>query len=378
MTDGGATFTVTFMPPTSLRADGPEPPSRLACRQAHPTFDAPPTPGPLAPAYPVDARPPGSALPAAATTRSRCPRRDRRAHHRPRLPGGHSTRGVAAARPAGPGPHGYLRIGDRERQLVADELRAHFTAGRIDIDEFSSRLGEVWAATTATDLWTTLRQLPPVPGQPRPWDVPRAGWSGGPTWPHRRPPPRRGIAHGVARAHLRTYVTVAAILVAIWLLTTPDGYFWPAWPLLFWGWFVFIHQRLTWKWEEHRRARRAEALPGLAGLKLGPGGPDPPSVAPSRLGCGAVVGHQRLGDQQDQHEGLASGRQQRGVGPAGLDEPGEPHRARRQVAEERGRRQRAARPGGAAVAAGQDQQPTKADSAASATNAGPTTPGACR
>jgi len=227
MTDDGATFTVTSMPPTSLRADGPEPSSRLACRQAHPTFGGAPAYPTNAPAYPTNA--PAGWPPSPA-----------------------------------PGPDGYLRIGDRERQLVADELRTHFTAGRIDIDEFSSRLGEVWAATTATDLWTTLRQLPPVPGQPRPWDVPRAGWSEGPTWPTDSPPPRHGIAHGVARAHLRTYLTVAAILVAIWLLTTPNGYFWPAWPLLFWGWFVFLHQRLTRRWEEHRARRR----------RIRPGGPE--------------------------------------------------------------------------------------------------------
>jgi hypothetical protein len=222
MTDGGASFTVITMPPTSQRADGPEPRPRLACRQAHPTFGGPP-------AYPVGTPP------------------------------------AAWPPPPGPGPDANLRIGDHERQLVADELRTHFTAGRIDIDEFSSRLGEVWAATTATELWTTLRQLPPVPGQPRPWDVPRAGWSDGPTWTTDPPPPRHGIAHGMARAHLRTYLTVAAILVAVWLLTTPGGYFWPAWPLLFWGWFVFLHHRTTRRWEEHR-ARRARSIP--------PGGPD--------------------------------------------------------------------------------------------------------
>jgi uncharacterized protein DUF1707/2TM domain-containing protein len=239
MTAGAATFSVTSMPPTSLRADGSEPTSRLTCRQAHPTFGGPPAypagnagPPVDAPAYPVDrASYPSSGYPMGAPPAGWPPR------------------------PA-PGPDGDLRIGDRERQMVADELRTHFTAGRIDIDEFSSRLGEVWAATTATDLWTALRQLPPVPGQPRPWDVPRAGWSDGPTRsPDRRRRPH-GVAHTMARAHLRTYLTVAAILVGIWLLTTPGGYFWPAWPLLFWGWFVFLHHRTTRRWEEYR-ARRA-------------------------------------------------------------------------------------------------------------------------
>jgi len=147
-----------------------------------------------------------------------------------------------------------MRIGDRERQAVADELRAHFTAGRLGIEEFSSRLEEVWAAATATDLWLALRQLPPVPDQPRPWDPPPAGWSGGRSHDRRRPRP--GVANVLARAHLRTYLMVAAILVAVWLLTTPGGYFWPAWPVLFWGWFVFLQYRFTRRWEQ-RQARRA-------------------------------------------------------------------------------------------------------------------------
>ena len=240
MTDRRAVRTVTSMPPTSLRADGPEPPTRLAFRLAHPTHGAAAdAPGPLAPAYPVDARPPGSALPAAAD-----------------YPVGAPPGTWSPPAPPGRAPNGYLRIGDRERQTVADELRAHFTAGRIDVEEFSTRLDEVWAATTVTDLWTALRQLPPVPGQTRPWDVPLAGWSGRPPWTPTSPPPRRSVAYTVARAHLHTYVMVAALLVAIWLLTTPGGYFWPIWPLLFWGWFVFVHHRTTRKWEQ-RRTRRA-------------------------------------------------------------------------------------------------------------------------
>jgi hypothetical protein len=251
MTDPRAARTVSSMPPTSVRADGPEPPTRLACRLAHPTHGA--AAGLPGAAYPLDVLPAGSALPVATSHAVEVP-----------PPGPASPAAGASyppgtwsspARPAGT-PNGYLRIGDRERQAVADELRAHFTAGRIDVDEFSARLDEVWAATTVTDLWTALRQLPPVPGQTRPWDVPPAGWSGRPPWTPTSHPPRRSVAYTVARAHLHTYVMVAALLVAIWLLTTPGGYFWPIWPLLFWGWFVFVHHRTTRKWE-NRRTRRA-------------------------------------------------------------------------------------------------------------------------
>jgi hypothetical protein len=32
-----------------------------------------------------------------------------------------------------------------------------------------------------------------------------------------------------------------ALLVTIWLLTTPGGYFWPVWPMLGWGFGLASH-----------------------------------------------------------------------------------------------------------------------------------------
>lgn len=36
-------------------------------------------------------------------------------------------------------------------------------------------------------------------------------------------------------AHLLAYVMVNAFLVAIWFMTSPDGFFWPVFPILGWG-----------------------------------------------------------------------------------------------------------------------------------------------
>ena len=36
-------------------------------------------------------------------------------------------------------------------------------------------------------------------------------------------------------AHLLVYVLVNAAIVAIWAVATPGGFFWPIFPIVFWG-----------------------------------------------------------------------------------------------------------------------------------------------
>jgi predicted membrane channel-forming protein YqfA (hemolysin III family) len=47
---------------------------------------------------------------------------------------------------------------------------------------------------------------------------------------------RRGFA-----PHLIIYVLINAGLVAIWATTAPDAFFWPVFPLVFWGAGVVMH-----------------------------------------------------------------------------------------------------------------------------------------
>ena len=37
------------------------------------------------------------------------------------------------------------------------------------------------------------------------------------------------------RSHLLVYLLMNAALVTIWATTTPDSFFWPMFPLVFWG-----------------------------------------------------------------------------------------------------------------------------------------------
>jgi hypothetical protein len=110
-----------------------------------------------------------------------------------------------------PPPDPGLRIGDAERERASTELRAQFTAGRLGVDEFSDRLDEVWAATTAGDLQRALRELP-VP-QPAPPPPP----------PYRRRGPRRPL------------LAAALLFWLAWLLFVPGHFFWPIWPLAILG-----------------------------------------------------------------------------------------------------------------------------------------------
>ena len=43
-------------------------------------------------------------------------------------------------------------LSDAEREVVVDRLRSALGEGRLDLDEFSDRVGDVYKARTAADL----------------------------------------------------------------------------------------------------------------------------------------------------------------------------------------------------------------------------------
>ena len=57
---------------------------------------------------------------------------------------------------------GQLRIGNAEREKAATELGEHLAAGRLDADEYTDRVGKVYAARTAGDLAPLFADLPPL------------------------------------------------------------------------------------------------------------------------------------------------------------------------------------------------------------------------
>ena len=111
---------------------------------------------------------------------------------------------------------GTLRVSDTDRERVVEELRAHAGDGRLDVDELEERTSAALAAKTLAEVHAVKADLPSRRG--------------------RRSPARSEDF----RSHLRVFVAVQVLLVAIWALTGM-GYFWPVWPFLGWGIGVLAH-----------------------------------------------------------------------------------------------------------------------------------------
>ena len=66
-----------------------------------------------------------------------------------------------------PVPADQLRVGDDERQQAVAALGEHFAAGRLDREEFDSRVQAAYAGRTRVDLRALFGDLPePAPFRP--------------------------------------------------------------------------------------------------------------------------------------------------------------------------------------------------------------------
>lgn len=72
-----------------------------------------------------------------------------------------------------------LRIGDREREAVAAELREHYAHGRLSLEEFNQRLDQVFASKTQAELSQVTFDLPHVRSAGAALPASRAGSGGG-------------------------------------------------------------------------------------------------------------------------------------------------------------------------------------------------------
>jgi hypothetical protein len=112
-----------------------------------------------------------------------------------------------------------VRASDAERETVVTRLREHAAAGRLEVDELETRVGDAYAARTRGDLAGLLADLP----------------SGGrAAAPAARAAARGRHARDDVAHHLRAYVLVNLLLLVIWA-ATGAGAFWPGWVLLWWG-----------------------------------------------------------------------------------------------------------------------------------------------
>lgn len=118
----------------------------------------------------------------------------------------------------GAAPGNAELVDDLARQRAADDLAAATGAGLLALDEADERLRSVWSARTAEELAGACAGLP-------------GGWLA----QRRRAEAaarQRESARRALPAHVGGWLALVTLLVVVWAVTTPGGYFWPIWPAL--------------------------------------------------------------------------------------------------------------------------------------------------
>ena len=134
--------------------------------------------------------------------------------------------------------HEGMRAGDRDRERVADRLRAALDEGRLDLSEFDERVQRAWAAKTYADLDGLVDDLPGA--------IPVAKSQ---IEPHRDtgvPTPQDAARRG-SRPAYQGILTVFVVCTLIWAMSSsgsggPD-HFWPGWVLIPLVFTVLAHFR---------------------------------------------------------------------------------------------------------------------------------------
>jgi hypothetical protein len=114
-------------------------------------------------------------------------------------------------------PAGSIRASDADRERLADELREHAVAGRLETDELEERLSAAYSARTTAELAALRHDLPATPAQ-------------------------LALAHRERRAHLTRRMIqesggslgLFVVCTIIWAASSghDHGQFWPVWVLL--------------------------------------------------------------------------------------------------------------------------------------------------
>jgi len=95
-----------------------------------------------------------------------------------------------------------VRASDAEREETASLLREHTAQGRLDVSELSERLDGVFAARTRADLAAEAGDLPPIASS-------------------RRRAAARAAERRELTGHVRTFVLVNLLLIAVWAPRAP-------------------------------------------------------------------------------------------------------------------------------------------------------------
>jgi len=117
----------------------------------------------------------------------------------------------------------HLRISDADRAAAAERLRIAVDEGRLDLDEYDTRLRSAYAAITYGELEPITADLPAVPAPTLPAVKERAAVAARHNWLN----------------EWREWLGGAVIMIAIWgttsLVSGSLHAFWPAIPLGIWA-----------------------------------------------------------------------------------------------------------------------------------------------
>jgi hypothetical protein len=112
-----------------------------------------------------------------------------------------------------------IRASDAERERVAEALREHYAAGRLDAEELSERLDDAYRAKTVAELRRLSADLPALPPSPAARRAELAT---------RRPELGRRLIQRTGGS-----LSPFMICTVIWLASGAEGAFWPAFLLIF-------------------------------------------------------------------------------------------------------------------------------------------------
>jgi hypothetical protein len=108
-----------------------------------------------------------------------------------------------------------LRVSDEQRDGAVEQLREHFTVGRLTEDELSDRVQAAYGAKTSGELQSLMNDLPALPLSPAQLRAARVE--------RRRKVRRRAIEETSAS------FGAFGVCTLIWLASGAHGYFWPVW-----------------------------------------------------------------------------------------------------------------------------------------------------
>jgi DUF1707 SHOCT-like domain len=111
-----------------------------------------------------------------------------------------------------------LRVSDQQREQVAQAIRDHYAAGRLNEEELTERVTAAYSALTESDLAEVVKDLPKLPASPQQQQAELRK--------------RRSDLQSRLFQEAGGGAIAFAVCTAIWAANGAHGSFWPIWVAL--------------------------------------------------------------------------------------------------------------------------------------------------